>query len=324
MLTPHIRLPLEQYPYLTWGKRLPDPVPSDLYLAFGEYIKYSLQSIAYSLNSIWGGVDEPTVPTLNVIAGTGLTEIANQQVGGSFRVLYLKALEQIRKEDILFNSTVAAASRTSSHGIRLVARDGSGGNTTVVAKQLLVTIPTLAENMAPFDLDVRERGIFGTLSAVGFWIAVFRVPGLVPNVQYAHATTYRPYNMSAEFGLYRLLPTPVKDLYTGFFNGHYDMTDDEAVSMAVKSLTAVAQAVTGAAVLPDDQLPSLVVWKRVTPWRPVMTADAIKNRTWDQMYALQAHRNTWYNSMLFTPGGPQLWNYTETVLLPQILAACGK
>ena len=189
-----------------------------------------------------------------------------------------------------------------------------------MAKQLLVTIPTLSDNMVPFDLDAEEQSIFETFSAAGFWIAVFRVPGLPRGVQYVDATTYRPYNMSPTFGLSRLLPASVDDLYTGFFNGEYDTADDDALAAAVDSIISMTEAVTGVPV-PADEKPTVVEWKRVTPWRPVMAANAIRDGTWAEMYALQGHRNTWYNGVIFNPGGPQIWNYTETVLLPQMLAS---
>lgn len=79
---------IQQYPYLTWGKELPDPVPSDLYLPFSDFVeKYSVQDIVFNLNAIWGGVDMLTVPALDIISGIGLTEIANQEPGRSVRIV---------------------------------------------------------------------------------------------------------------------------------------------------------------------------------------------------------------------------------------------
>ena len=55
-----------------------------------------------------------------------------------------------------------------------------------------------------------------------------------------------------------------------------------------------------------------------------MLADAIRKGTWAKMYALQGHRNTWYNGAMFMPASHQEWNYTETVLLPRMLHNAGK
>jgi hypothetical protein len=51
--TPYVAQ-VAQYPYLSWTSDLPNPVPSDLYLSFGDFVKkYSLQDLAYTLYSIF-------------------------------------------------------------------------------------------------------------------------------------------------------------------------------------------------------------------------------------------------------------------------------
>lgn len=138
---------------------------------------------------------------------------------------------------------------------------------------------------------------------------------------YESATQERPYRLASEYGVFWLLPTSVEDLYTGYFNGDLSMSDDNALKMAMKSLRTVSKSIRGKE--PTGKYkPEIMQWKRVTPWRPVMTAKAIKDRAWDGLYDLQGHRRTWYNSLLFMPGAPQLWNYTETELLPRIYKAC--
>jgi len=316
-------VPIAQWPYLAWGKVLPDPVPSDLYSTFEDFlVKYSLQDIAFTLNLIWAGPNPLDIPLINVVGGTGLAEIRNSEPGGSVRIvggnnqLYAQAIKFIRTEDLLFNSTVVFATR-STKGVELIVQ-GPEGSTTIRAKQLLVTIPPMMDTMSPFDIDSRESEVFGTFSAVGIWEATYKVPQLPLGISYVDATDYRPYNLTPTFGTFQLVPTAVDGLYTGWFNGKLSMTDDEAITASLKSVSDLIRFVTGSDAGP---VPEIVAYKRVAPWRPSMNAEAVKNGTWAKMYDLQGYRNTWYNGVIFTPGGPQIWNYTETVLLPKILAS---
>jgi hypothetical protein len=316
--------PLLQYPYLMWGKTLPSPTPSELHRPFAEFItKYSLESLAFGLNNVWGGRDILTAPTLNVIGDTGLVDIRNWQPGGSLRVVggnnrvYQRALDIIPPQDILFNSTVESATR-STRGIKLFVRTPTG-NKIIVAKKLLITIPTLAQDMEPFALDDEEHSVFESFSAASIWIAVIKIPGLPKGVSYVNAETNRSYNMTPVYGTFRLIPTAVDGLYTSYFNGDISTSDEQALAAAVDSVTSMVKAVTGVSALSDDKKPTIATFKRIQRWRPGMSADAIQKGTWEKMYALQGHRNTWYNGAMFMPASHQTWNYTETVLLPQIL-----
>lgn len=321
--------PLLQFPYLVWGKELPKPVPQELSQPFSDFIeKYQIGDVAFGLNSVWAGKDILSSPTLNVIGDTGLVDIANWQPGGSVRVIggnekvYTRAREIIGPQNILFDSTVSSASR-SSKGVRLTVKTPTG-STTIVAKQLLVTIPTLADDMRPFRPDQQEKNIFQAFSAVSIWVAIIRIPGLPKGVSFVNANLSRPYNMTPVYGEYRLLPTAVDNLYTTYFNAETSATDEEAMEAGVESVTSLVQGVTGVQTLSEDMRPSIVSFSRVARWRPGMSADAIRKGTWAKMYALQGHRNTWYNGAMFMPASHQTWNYTETVLLPRMLQNAGK
>lgn len=100
---------LSAFPYLVWGKHLPNPVPKDLLLPFREYMKkYDLGDSVYSINKVWGGADILSVPTLNVVYGLGLVEIALQAPTGSFRIISGNEQPYIRHSTTFANKTFSS------------------------------------------------------------------------------------------------------------------------------------------------------------------------------------------------------------------------
>jgi hypothetical protein len=51
-----------------------------------------------------------------------------------------------------------------------------------------------------------------------------------------------------------------------------------------------------------------------------VSADAIENGWYDDMYGLQGYRNTWYIGALLVLSSGQLWNETAKMLLDIVAA----
>ncbi|KAI8632685.1 hypothetical protein F5Y19DRAFT_491332 [Xylariaceae sp. FL1651] len=317
---------LQPYPELQWGKELKSPVPEELYLPFGEFVKkHGLENIIFGLNNVYTGDNILEQPTLNVISDSGLAEIRNWLPGGALRVVtgngqvYRKAVDVIGPNNILFESTVTKAVR-GNHGASLWVKTPKGTK-HIIAKRLLVTIPTIAEDMEPFGIDAHERKIFSSFSAKSLWIGIFRIPNLPDAVSYVNADAGRPYNLTPVYGDYRILPTAIDGLYTTYFNGNTTTSDEEAIASALNSVSYMVKGLKGVSQLAKSEKPEVVITKRVYRWTPGMHADAIKRGMWDKMYALQGTKSTWYTGATFMPGSHQLWNYTDTVLVPEILSS---
>ena len=124
---------LAQYPYLEDGYNLPDPVPADLLLPFGDFItKYSLQSTVSFIALFTQGIgDLLSKPTIYIFKNFGLGILTNLQTGFLTTAhhdnseLYEKATAFFGP-NVLFNSTVTATDRSKSDGVSVVVTTPTG------------------------------------------------------------------------------------------------------------------------------------------------------------------------------------------------------
>jgi hypothetical protein len=79
--------------------------------------------------------------------------------------------------------------------------------------------------------------------------------------------------MTSKFTTLRLLPTSVDNLYTGYFKSNYSTTIEEALASTGNTISGLVYSVTGS----SEPAPEIVAYERVTPWRPGMNAEAVKN-----------------------------------------------
>jgi hypothetical protein len=108
-----------QWPYLRPGYDLPEPIPANLLLSWGDFVeKYTLQplvQIFYMYGQCMGDILDHN--TLSVIKRLGLGVLGGFTGDGFLgsvngcHELYDRALEKLGK-DVLLGSTVRSASRT--------------------------------------------------------------------------------------------------------------------------------------------------------------------------------------------------------------------
>jgi hypothetical protein len=103
------------YPYMPQGYNLPNPVPADLLIPFGEFItKYRIQDAVPLIFTFGHGVGEfLTIPTLYVFQNFGLPQLlAGFLVTAHHdnRELYLKA-SALLGSSVLYGSTLIRAER---------------------------------------------------------------------------------------------------------------------------------------------------------------------------------------------------------------------
>ena len=310
---------LAKYPFLLWGWDFPDPIPSDLLLPFADFIKkYSLEYDAFSINSEVGG-DLLSTTTVNVFMSYGEIEGLQSMPGGSVvtanhdnHEIYAKALADLGA-NVLLESTVTAAQRArNSSGIQLVVKTPTG-NKLIMASQLLVTIPTEIDNMAPFDLDEQEQSLFKQVSGSGYWLGLFNNTGLPAGYSFVNVGSDTLYNLPTLPGLYRISQTAVDGIFVFWYGSDSDdkLSDDQIRRDALATIKAVSDSVSNTTSL---QEPELLAFASHTPFRPSVPASAIENGFWKELYGLQGYRNTWYTGAQFLPGAGQLWNYTQTLV----------
>ncbi|KAI0903561.1 FAD/NAD(P)-binding domain-containing protein [Ustulina deusta] len=311
---------LHKYPYLEDGINLPQPIPADLLLATQDYIKkFNLQDSAPAI------FDTPAIPgnlletlmlyTFNDLNTLFLNEEAGAAINnadGDNSELYRNALTEL-SPDVLLNSTVISANRTGD--VKLVVKTPTG-NKLVIAKQLVVAMPPVLENMSPFGLNLRERGILSQLSGKPYYSGVVQNTGLPDGHVYKNRATGTAFHVPTLPGAILLNPTDAPGLFYYWFSSETRLSQAEvegAMRDAIKKLQKLESSATTAE-------PEFVAFDDHYPFHLAVSSEDIKNGFYDAMYALQGYRNTWYISSLFVIGSSQLWNNTAA-MLPRIAAA---
>jgi hypothetical protein len=311
---------LHKYPDLSLGWDLPTPLPEDLLLPFGQFIKkYNLESVAYTIaGQSWGTgdlLDSPTVYvffhfnriTLDELSGSvgGITTYNNSE-------LYFKARAELGSR-ALTNSMVVSGSR-SKHGpgANLVVRTPSGKK-HIRASQVLMSAPITLENMLPFGLDERERSIFSQIQIKAYYATLLSNTGLPENFTFNNADPSQPYGIPLLPTAYTIVPHG-----SGYFHVWYGANEALPEAQVKSDISATIQRLSNSSCVPE-----FVGYSSHTPLLQYVSDDALKNGFYDDLTALQGYRNMWYTGNAFSESGSVgVWNYTAQ-LVPKIVAALG-
>ena len=311
---------LNKYPYLLTSWNLPSPVPADLLLKFGDFIKkYSLQDIAYSIysNSLGVGnvLQQLTVNVFKIFDKAYLRGFQGGNVVTSNHdngELYVKALAELGS-DALLSSTVTAAQRAGGkNGVKLVVKTPTG-NKLIIASKLLISIPPLISNLAPFALDAREKDLFQKWTYSGYYNGVINNTGLAAGTRYLNAAAKNPYNIPSLPAVYEIVPTRVKGIYYFWYGspGALPRSKIEA------DVTATVQKLTDN----KDAAPDFLAFSSHTPFKLVVSADDISEGFYKNLEGLQGHLKTyWTGAAFLSHSSGELWNFTQA-LLPDIAAS---
>ena len=310
---------LNKYPYLLDSWNLPSPVPGDLLLKFGDFIKkYSLQNIAYSIysNSLGVGnvLQQLTVNVFKIFDAAYLGGFQGGNVVTSNHdngELYVKALAELGSNALL-SSTVTAAQRSGENGVKLVVKTPTGNKLIIVSK-LLISIPPLVSNLAPFGLDSREKDLFQKWTYSGYYNGLINSTGLAAGTRYVNAAATTAYNIPNLPAVYEIVPTRVEGIYY-FWYGSPGALSQQKIQADV---TATVQKLTGH----KTAAPDFLAFSSHTPFKLVVSADDISHGFYNNLEGLQGHLNTyWTGAAFLSHSSGELWNFTQS-LLPEIAAS---
>ena len=312
---------IAKYPFLNGGFDLPNPVPPDLLLPFGIFVKkYGLEAMvdaAFLYGQTLGNLLQR--PTIYVIKVFG-QDILRNLFADSFLTtashdnsqLYQSALAFL-DHNVLLQSQVLQTSRNAD-GVQVLVQTPSG-HKLIQAKKLIVTIPQYLENLIGFDLDENEISIFGQLDGVGFFTGLLNNTGLPAGQTVMNFAPNTPDNLPLLPAVFQFSPTTIPNVVDFKYGSIHWLSDNAVKAEVVASLLRLRNAGL------NVTTPDFLAYQNHSPYVLSVPAAAIRDGYYTRLNALQGVRSTWYTGAAFvTQDSSLIWNYTES-LLPHIVAA---
>jgi hypothetical protein len=310
---------LAQYPYLEQGFDLPNPVPPDLLLPFGDFArKYGVDSAVGLIFNFGQGLgDLLQQPTLYVMKNFGLDILRNLSVGflttarHNNSELYEKARTELGA-DALLCSRVVATERDVAGYLRILVATVSGLK-LIQAKKLLVTVPPKVSNLAGFDLDTTELSLFTQFRNTGYYTGLLRGTGIPDNYSVDNIGADTPYHLPALPGVYSISPTGIPGLHSVKYGSPAQLPE---ARVKAEILAAVRRI--GAAGTIPTKTPEFAVFASHSPFELTVPTETIKSGFYRKLAALQGRNRTYYTGAAFhTHDSSLLWQFTEA-LLPRL------
>lgn len=316
---------LEKYPYLEWTSDLPDPVPEDLAMPFGDFAKkYSLEDVIPQLYfNMQGPGNIPELSTYYIfqaISSQLLKSLSTHLLfteRGNNHEIYAKALEELG-EDVLLSSNVVGAQRLrGGSGVNIIVMTPSGIK-LIKAKKLLVTMPPTMSNMAPFDLDETESSLFSQFNSQSWYVALVTNTSFPRGMNLQNAAPYVTSTFSTAPSLHVVLSTKVPGIYLVKYRSTYPLPE-ALVESEIRATVARLGMPTSDGVQKTAADIEVLAYHAHVPFDLTVSPEAFRNGFNHKLNSLQGHRNTWYTGSTFlSPHSAALWNFTEG-LLPRIM-----
>ncbi|KAK0125502.1 hypothetical protein ONS95_000490 [Cadophora gregata] len=314
---------LAKYPWIDAGFLVPDPVPEELLLPFGELAKkYSFEALLSIISSFnWYTGDISTIPALYGIKGLGpglLQSVFGKFIvaaSGDTRTLYEAAAKHLG-DGILLDSTILSVRRTEKTGkpvVILVSQPGQPQK-LIRAKKLLVAIPQTLSNIGKFDISGDERDIFSKFSPLGYWAAVATVPKLNNTVRNVGVQT--PYNQPVIPGPAAIQATVAPGYFTTLI-GYNDLNYTDASSEALIRKNLGTLAAVGGVPPGSAEATKFVFTSDHGPYALRVSTKDIKNGFYKKLLAAQGKRNTYWSGAAFAGHNSALvWNFNLGTIVP--------
>ncbi|HEX6755470.1 MAG TPA: FAD-dependent oxidoreductase [Mycobacteriales bacterium] len=310
---------IARYPYLGTGYDLPDPVPADLLLPFGDFVRrYGLGDAVRTIAAFGQGLgDILRQPTLYVAKNFGLDVLTSLQTGFLTTArhrngeLYDRALAELG-DAVLLRGRVIAADRTAPARARLAVRTPSG-TVAVLARKVLVTVPPTIGNLSVLGLDTTEAGLFRTFGNSAYYTGVLRGTGIPGTWTLDNVRPDTTYGLPQLPAIYSVYPTGLPDLHNVKYGSTRALSSTEVKADILAAIGRLR--VPG---VPPAPAPELAVFASHTPFELTVPADTVKAGFYRQLSALQGRNRTFYTGAAFhTHDSSLLWRFTET-LLPRL------
>jgi hypothetical protein len=319
---------LTQYPDdLFRGYNLPDPVPEDLLLSWGDFLrKYDLGALAYDgflqFQGMGNVLAQPTLYVMKVFNPmqvsarkdkTKVTE-ANHNMQSLWDAAEYK-LEHSSNGAVIKCADITSITRDSS-GVTLTTRTPSGEQ-IVRARKLLMTIPPKVALLNRFlDLTMEESSIFSRFNDSYYSNAVVSDTGFPPGVSIFNYDSNAPFGIPALPGIY-YFTAQTDDLYSLQYSSPTQLSDDEFHS----EILAAVQSIRDTLGLPAPRCPtSIKESHNHSPFALSVSVDEIRNGFYKRFVSLQGVTHTFWTGANWASGSSStIWDFTNVEVLPAIL-----
>ncbi|RAL08489.1 amine oxidase, flavin-containing superfamily [Aspergillus homomorphus CBS 101889] len=311
-----------KYPYLNTGFNLPDPVPEDLLLPFGDFIrKYNLDGAVDIIALLNQGVGDLLQQLTLYMMKYFSLEIIQDAVTGFLRTashnnseLYGAAQRELGS-DALLSSTVTATYRDDDEDWVYLETQTPAGEQLIHAKKFIIAVQPKLENLDAIDLDSAEESLFAQFKNTSYYTSVAHVPGLTPGALILNRANDTLYHLPPQPAVYVLRPTQSPNLTSIFYGSIDEMSETEVKSHMTQSVLTLRNA--GYQV----QAPEFVAYASHAPFLLTVSADAIRGGFYRDLNALQGHRKTYYMSATFnTHDSAQVWRFVDEMLKKYFMA----
>ncbi|KAI1940424.1 hypothetical protein LOZ66_002018 [Ophidiomyces ophidiicola] len=301
-----------KYPELGEGYFLPDPVPEDLVLPFGEFVKKydmgdALEIVNIYLQGFGNILERPTLSIMKTLDLVVLNDIQNGYLipsSGDNHEVYDKAFEII-KSDVLLQSQVQYVDRRSDHVTVFVKT--LSGRKIIRAKKLLVTIPPSVSNLAELNLDREEESIFGQFNYTAYYTSLIKIPGFPKFDSMINYNPNYPYGLPELPDIYWITPTIIPDVYDVKAGSPHTLREEDVKTEMINKLKLFQAK--------GSKSPEFVAWSNHSPFGATVPRGAIKTGFYKKLYALQGRHSTYYTGAAFhAHNSALLWRFTKELV----------
>ncbi|PYH49499.1 monoamine oxidase [Aspergillus saccharolyticus JOP 1030-1] len=305
--------------------RLPEPVPEALITPFAVFVQqHQLEDAVYALFSHTSG-DLLEMLTLYVIQYIGVPHALALRDGyirpvEGIAALYQRAAQELGP-DVLLQSVPEAVQRADD-GVQVLVRSSSSSSTAdgndnssstrrlLQAKQLLVTIPPLLDNLHSFALTDQESQLFAKWQYHQYWAALLNDTGLPDDVNLINVDTDRLYGVPAEPLIWRLDNHWAPGYHNLKLVGGPNFDEEAAKKYMYEKLDLLREKG-----VYSTHKPEIVRFASHTPVTMFVSAEEIRKGFYRKLYALQGVQSTfWTGATWASDYSTLLWGYTDEVL----------
>jgi hypothetical protein len=309
-----------QFPYLDSGFNLPNPVPPDLLLPYGDFItKYGLDPLVQTAFEFSQGVgdmlgDAAIYPLKNFsLAVVGAIATSSFVAVPTGTASLYDAAAAFLGGDAVVNAQITAVIRGPS-SVQVYAFTPNGP-IQVQAEKLVVAFPPTLPNLEVLNLDNTEVALFKRFNANYYATSLVQVSGIPLGVAVNNVAADTRDNLPPLPGLYGLQPTEVPGYYVALYGSTSWRPDDVVKADIVASIQRLATSA-----FPGLTFGGFNTFSSHAPFEMMVSASDIAAGFYSQLNALQGHNQTFYTSAAFqTNDSSQIWRFTQG-LLPQIVA----